>query len=129
MSFKLSVLSTEDQAYVKENANALAAARALSVKIEPVKERGRTVKAGLTSTTKTQAGYEIELQNGGNQNLQNIEIKYTLLHRKDAEKGGGSKVKTTGTLEFESLIRNSGDVQKTKTVELEKYIRKKSSGG
>ena len=63
VSFKLSILSTEDQEYIKENANVLAAANAIRLDFEIYKNEAVKVEVAGSKTTTTPAGYEIVLRN------------------------------------------------------------------
>ena len=128
-TFKLTLLSTEDQTYVTENANALIAAKAINLDFDLYKEDAVKVKSETEKTTTTPAGYEIAVRNYTKQNIDDIEIKYTIFHRKDAENGVGSIAQTKGTIHISTLYKNSEDPNKTSTVNLVRYSRQKSGGG
>ena len=131
VSFKLSILSTEDQEYIKENANVLAAANAIRLDFEIYKDKNEAVKVEVagSKTTTTPAGYEIELRNSSKKDVENVEINYTIFHRKDAENGRGSVAQTSGSLEISTIFSNSDDTNRTLPVNLIRYARQKSGGG
>ena len=129
MSFKLSALSAEDQEYIQENANALAAASAIKVQLDPYKERGETKKTGSVSTTVTKTGYDIEIRNWTGNDIADVEVQYTIFHLKAAEKGPGTVAQTTGSFDISTLFKQSDHTEKTVAVDLVRYVREKSGGG
>ena len=130
-SFKLSLLSSEDQEYVKENANALAAANAIRVDFEVYKNTDEAVKvkSADSRTTTTPAGYEIDLRNWSKKDVSSVEVDYTIFHRKDAENGPGSIAQTNGSIEIETLFSESNNMNRTDPINLVRYSRQKSGGG
>lgn len=131
ISFELSILSTADQEYIKQNANALAAANAIRLDFEIYKDKDAAVKVKTegSQTTTTPAGYEIELRNSSKKDVSNVEINYTIFHRKDAENGRGSITQTSGSLDISTVFSNSNDMNRTLPVNLIRYARQKSGGG
>ena len=130
-SFKLTILSTEDQEYIKENANALAAANAVRIDFEIYKDSDDAVKvkSADSQTTTTPAGYEIEVRNWSKKDIENVTVNYTIFHRKDAENGAGSIGQTKGTIDISTLFSESDDMNRTLPVNLVRYARQKSGGG
>ena len=131
ISFKLAVLSSADREYVKENANALAAANAIRVDFEVFKDNNEavTVKGADSKTTTTPAGYEIDLRNWSKKDIENVAVNYTIFHRKDAENGLGSVAQTTGSIDIETLFSESNNSNRTYPIDLVRYSRQKSGGG
>ncbi|MEM7383647.1 MAG: hypothetical protein AAF514_01770 [Verrucomicrobiota bacterium] len=127
--FKVSHLCEEDQAYVKENAAALAAASGLSVDFDLYKGKQTRKKSDLERTVTTPAGYEISLRNSTKTDFENLKINYTIFHRKDAENGPTSIKQTPGSLAVSSVMARGSDRIKTAPVVLERYARKPSGGG
>jgi len=128
-SFKLSLLSEGDQEYVKENANALAASKALRLDFDLYKDKAVKEKTATQKTTTTPAGYEIAVRNWSDQDIEDIEINYTIFHRKDAENGLGSITQTQGSFHISTLFKKSEDPNKTDPVDLVRYARQASGGG
>ena len=124
-------LSTADREYVKENANALAAANAIRVDFEVFKDNNEavTVKGADSKTTTTPAGYEIDLRNWSKKDIDNVAVNYTIFHRKDAENGPGSVAQTTGSIDIETLFSESNNSNRTYPIDLVRYSRQKSGGG
>ena len=80
-------------------------------------------------TTTTSAGYDIEIRNWTKKDISNIEVRYTIFHRKDAENGPGSIAQTKGTFFVSTLFAGKDDPNRTDAVNLIRYSRKKSGGG
>lgn len=129
MTFKLSLLSAKDIAYVKENGNALQAASSIRVDFDLWKDKPLTERTDTERTKTTPAGYTVDLRNWSKKDVKNVEVRYTIFHRKDAENGAGSIAQTKGTLDIPTLFASSGNPYKTKPVNLVRYSREKSGGG
>lgn len=129
LKFKLGVLSEEDAKYIKENANAVAAANAIRLDFDLWKGKAVTKRTDSERTTTTPAGYEIEVRNWTKKRISNIEVEYTIFHRKDAENGAGSITTTNGSIHISNLFAGKDDTNKTSPIDLVRYSRKKSSGG
>ena len=128
-TFKLALLCDEDQAYVKENAKALIAAKAIRLDFDLYKDKSTKVKSETSRTTTTPAGYEIEARNWTDKDIEDVEIDYTIFHRKDAENGPGSITQTTGSIQITMLFKNSADTNRTDPINLVRYSREASGGG
>jgi hypothetical protein len=129
MTFKLSLLSERDVEYVKEHGNALAAANAIRLDFDLWKGKAVTDRTDAERTTTTPAGYDIEIRNWTKKNIDNIEVRYTIFHRKDAENGAGSIGQTKGSFHVSTLFAGKDDPNRTEPVNLIRYSRKKSGGG
>ncbi len=129
MKFDLTLLSAGDIEYVKENANVLAAANAIRLDFDLYKDKAERKKTETTRTVTTPAGYEISVRNWTKKDIGDVEIKYTIFHRKDAENGPGSITTTEGSTYISTLFKNSEDVNRTEPVNLVRYSRQKSGGG
>jgi len=129
VKFKLSLLSEADAEYVKENAKIVAAARAIRVDFDLYKDKPQRVRTDAERTTTTPAGYEIAVRNWTKKDIGEIEIKYTVHHRKGAENGAGSMTTTDGSIFISTLFNNTEDVNRTDPINLVRYARQKSGGG
>ena len=129
LEFKLDLLSEEDQAYVKEEGPALAAARAIRLDFDLWKDKPVTNRGETERTVTTPAGYEIELRNWTKNDITDVEIRYTIFHRKDAENGPGSIAQTNGSMHVSTLFANSNETNRTDPISLVRYSREKAGGG
>ena len=129
MHFKMELLSADDQAYIKEQGPAIAAGKAVRVDFDLWKDKPKTSRTDISRTTTSEAGYEIELRNWTKKDVSDIEVRYTIFHRKDAENGPGSVVQKKGSYDVTTLFANSYEKTRTDPVTLTRYIRQKSGGG
>lgn len=126
LSFKLSVLSEADQAYVREEGPAIAASKAIRIDFEVWKDKAETVRTEDERTVTTPAGYEIELRNWTKRDVENVEVRYTIFHRKDAENGPGSIGQTSGSLFISTVFADSHEMNRTDPINLVRYVRQGS---
>ena len=129
LSFKMALLSEEDHTYIKEEGPALAAAKAIRLDLDVYKDKPITNRSRISRTVTTPAGYEIELRNWTKNDVEDVEIRYTIFHRKDAENGPGSIGQTKGSMFISTVFANSNDMNRTDPINLVRYSRKKSGGG
>lgn len=128
-TFKLTMLSEKDIEYVKENGNAVAAANAIRLDFDLWKGKPQTNRTESERTTTTSAGYDIEIRNWTKKDISNIEVRYTIFHRKDAENGPGSIAQTKGTFFVSTLFAGKDDPNRTDAVNLIRFSRQGSGGG
>ena len=128
-TMKLAQLCEEDVTYVKEQGPAIAAAKAIQVDFDLWKDKPETNKTKSERTVTTPAGYEIELRNMVKKDISDIEVRYTIFHRKDAENGPGSIKQSKGSFYISTLFANSDDTNRTDPVDLVRYSRQKAGGG
>lgn len=129
LHFKADILSAEDQTYVKEQGPALVASRAIRVDFDLWSGKRDTTRSENSRTTTSEAGYEIELRNWTKKDVNDIEVRYTIFHRKDAENGAGSIAQKKGSYMVSTLFANSYEATRTAPVTLVRYIRQKAGGG
>ena len=129
LTFKLSVLSEEDIAYVKKNGNALAASKSIRVDFDLWKDKPKTSRSDTERTITTPAGYTFEIRNWSKESVKNVKVRYTVFHRKDAENGSGSVAQTQGTIDIPTLFAGKDQPRKTSPINLVRYSREKSGGG
>lgn len=128
-SFKLEMLSAEDQKYVKSQEAVLKVASAIAIdmvawKGEAVTQRGETVKI-----TTTPVAYEIEVANRSDDLIKDLEVRYTIYYSKDSENGAAIERTLESSFEIEQLFAKYEDITRTDEINLEKYRRSKSGGG
>ena len=128
VNFKIDLLSAEDQKYIEENKDALAVAQNVVISMKGFKEEATTKKTDTERTTTTPVGYNIDIRNNSKKEIKNVEVRYTVFYRKDAEKGKGSVARSEGTIDIETLFGNYTDSNQTQPINLVRYIRKKSGG-
>ena len=127
--FKLEMLSADDQKYVKEQEAALKVAASVSVDMVAWKGDGVTQSGETEKITKTPAAYEITVSNRSQDEIKDIEVRYTIYYSKDSENGAASEQTLESTFEIETLFAKYEDTTKTDEIQLEKYRRSKSGGG
>lgn len=129
LHFKMDILSDEDQTYIKEEGPKLVAGKAIRIDFDLWNGERKTSRTDNSRTTTSEAGYEIELRNWTKKDVNDIEVRYTIFHRKDAENGPGSIAQTKGSYLVSTLFANSYEKTRTDPVTLTRYIRQKSGGG
>ncbi|NNC89923.1 MAG: hypothetical protein HKN82_15805 [Akkermansiaceae bacterium] len=127
--FKAEHLSEEDRKFLEENADALEASQKLNLDFDIFNGERETIRTDSERTVKTPAGYEIKILNRSKRNIDNVEVEYTIFHRKDAENGPGSIAQTSGSLDISTLFAGREDLNKTRPITLVRYSRQKSGGG
>lgn len=129
MTMKVALLSEADVTYVKEQGPAIAAAKAIHIDFDLWKDKPEKKKNDEERTVTTPAGYEIELRNRVKRDINNIEVRYTIFHRKDVENGPGSIVQSKGSFYISTLFANSDELNRTDPIDLVRYSRQKAGGG
>lgn len=100
LSFALSMLSEECQAYVKENATKVVVATALDISFEKVKEDKEKGADGVSTT------FDVTFYNRSDTTLENLEVVYTVYYSKDTLSAGvrtTAKLTETGTFDIDEL--------------------------
>jgi hypothetical protein len=129
LKFKVSHLSKEDRDFLEKNASALEASQNVRLDFDLFDGERETIRTDAERTVKQEAGYEINILNRSKQDINNVEVEYTIFHRKDAENGPGSVVQTSGALDISTLFAGKEDYNKTDPITLVRYSRQKSGGG
>ena len=82
------------------------------------------------SSTKTyNGGYRIELRNAATEMIENVEIDYVLVYRKDAIKGNGEVLTMTGSANVTTLLPNIDENIVADGIPLSSYYKKSKAGG
>lgn len=129
LNVKMSLLSEKDQEYIREKGPALAAAKAIRIDLDVYKDKPTTTRGSSTRTVTTPAGYEIELRNWTKNDVEDVEVRYTIFHRKGAENGPGSIAQTKGSMFVSTVFANTQETNRTDPINLTRYTRQKSGGG
>jgi len=121
---KLSAFCEEDQKYILDNANALAASKSLEFSF-------KEVTGGGSKKTGFDTGYDISLYNRGTSEIKDIEFKYTIYYRVGSVKKGVKTVakEHSGDLSLDSLYGTLRYTLSTSKVKLVREIVKGKAGG
>lgn len=129
LNFKVSLLSEEDQSYIRENGAALAASGATSVTLKEVEGERQTTRTDTTRTVVTPTGFYVTVKNGSDEVMENVTADYTIYYRKGSESGKGKITESTGSIDLYSIYPKKASSDQTGTVSLERYSRSKAGGG
>jgi hypothetical protein len=99
VNFNISILSEDDQAYVKDQAQALRAANALKLSFE----RYRKKDESNADARMYLGGYEIGLRNLAADPIKNVEIEYLIVYRKGSLAAGTDVQTERGSETFSEL--------------------------
>ena len=133
LHFDISLISKPDQEYVIKNAPALPVNVSLDVRFEQLRDRQDSQKSGNTRRSTYDAGYTITLNDYSGQGLQNAEVEYLLIYRKDEVSGSGGNMTVSGRKSV-SVVPNGSHKFETDTVQLVSFfqsgqVRTRSVGG
>ena len=129
--FDLSLLSQKDQEYVQKKAPTLPVNVSLDVRFEQLRDRQEADRNGRTRRTTYDGGYNITIRDFSGNGLQNAEIEYLLIYRKDEVNGSGENQTVKGRKTFSVEPNGSHEVE-TETVQLVNLFQRgqvQTSGG
>jgi hypothetical protein len=129
IKFKVSLLSEEDQTYIRENGVALAAAGATRVVLEKYENERQSSRTDITRSAITPTGYNVTVTNGSGEVMEDVSANYTIYYRKGSESGKGRLTEKTGVLDLYTIYPQKRSAGQTGTVSLERYSRSKAGGG
>lgn len=129
LHFNIDLISEKDREFVK--ANPPAANVSLDVRFDRSMDRQNSARSKNQRTASYEAGYKINLLNYTPQNLNNVEVEYLLIYRKDSVKGSPETrtVRGNGTVNIDA---NGTKEFETSTVNLESFFKRstvRQSGG
>lgn len=128
--FKVELLSEEHRDYVKSRSIELQAAGSLRMMFYETVEQTGSERDKESSTKTYNGGYRIELRNAATEMIENVEIDYVLVYRKDAIKGNGEVLTMTGSANVTTLLPNIDENIVADGIPLSSYYKKsKASGG
>lgn len=122
ISFKLDVISEEDQEYVLENSSKLAPDLSLKIRFEELRDRQGTTRSSETRTTNHESGYTIYLNSYSPSLVKEAEVEYLMIYRKDSVSGDSNDIVVKGT-DIVEIPPNSSASVETETVELVNYYK------
>ena len=132
ITFSLDLLSEDHQKFVKERSMELEAAGGLRMMFY---ENVEKVSSNRTSTTRTNnynGGYKIEIRNYLRKAIQDVEIDYIVIYRKDSTKGNGTLATKKGSKNLTALVPNYDENLVIDGIPLKSYYKAGSvsvSGG
>lgn len=104
VTFKVDLLSEENRDFVEERAMQLEAAGGLRMMFyESVEKTASTRNAG-SRTSSYNGGFKIEIRNYLRRPIQDVEVDYLVIYRKDSTQGKGSLAVKKGTSRFTALL-------------------------
>lgn len=129
INFKVSLLSDDDQTYIRENAVALATSSSTVVQVEEFKGERQSTNTEVVRSAVTPTGFNITVVNGSGEIMEDVVADYTIYYRKGAEEGKGTITESTGTMDLYTIYPKKRSSAQTGTVSLERMTRSKSGGG
>ena len=122
--FKVGLLSPEHQEYVKARAIELEAASRLRMMFYETVEKVDSNRTSDTRTSKYNGGYRIEIASRASEMIENVDVEYILVYRKDATEGRGEIMTKTGSTKISTLIPNFNTHVTADGIPLTSYYKK-----
>lgn len=129
LTFKLSLLCEEDQAYIRENSVVLTAAGNVRVEMKEYEGDRQTNRTDTTRLAVTPTGFIVTVANAAKEPLEDVTADYTIYYRKGSESGDSKLHESTGTMDLYTIYPRNRFSDRTGTVNLERFTRSKSGGG
>ena len=130
MKFKLDVLCSQDQAYVKEQAASILLGRKIDVTFQEWTGDTKTDKNGAVRSSKVDHAYDVTFEQTEDINLSTgLTMKYILFVKRGQEEGASKTEQISGSKDLSGLLDSSSYTVRTDTVEIERYRRKAAGGG
>ena len=114
MSFKISILSEEDQKYILEQAPALTAAGAIRVSFDK-----NLVRLDDDKARKYTGCYQISVENLSSESIQDVEVEYLVIYQKGSLAKGSTIVVDQGNKVISDLLPNLSDYVETSSITLQ----------
>lgn len=127
--FKVALLSEDNQKFVKARAKELEAASGLRMMFYEHVEKLSTKRSGDTRTSQYNGGFKIEIRNHARQSIEDVEIEWIAVYRKDAVNGLGSVATKRGSESISTLIPNLDENIKVDGIPLKSYRKAGSVKG
>lgn len=129
LTFKLSLLSEDDQAYIQKHSVKLATAGSVRIEMKEYEEERQKTRTDDMRSAITPTGFAVTVINDGDSPLHKVEVDYTIYFLKDSEDGDGRITEKTGTLNLYSIYPGNSYTDRSGTVSLERYSRSTTGGG
>lgn len=129
LTFKLSLLCEDDQAYIRENSVILAAAGNVRVEMKEFEGDRQTNKTDTSRLAVTPTGFIVTVANAAEEPLEDVTADYTIYYRKGSESGDAKLHESTGSMDLYTIYPRNRFSDRTGTVNLERFTRSKSGGG
>ncbi|MCF7733103.1 MAG: hypothetical protein K9N23_15545 [Akkermansiaceae bacterium] len=127
ISVALSRLKEADQAYVKEQAQILAANSSFRFKFDKFMEETASNRIGDTTTTTYHGGYRVAVSNYSSVNVEDVEVEDLVIWRKDSFEGMGDDQFVTGSHQISTIFAGSNDHFTTAGIQMQGVVKKGSS--
>ena len=121
MIFKISLLSEEDQAYVKQKAPILAAADGLRIDIDMNRKKDGKIEVGGWLCEKINHTYDIEAENSSSNDLGTVDFEYSIFIERNRRNVEARNEVVTGSHSVSSFLGNGDESFTTKQVTLENW--------
>jgi len=122
-SIELTKLSEADQEYVKTTGPELTPKVSLDLRFSKVMELSQSERTEKTRVKKYDGGYKIELRNYSTEWIDDVDVNYLVIYRKDATSGNGERLVHSGSESFEYLVPKVSREIMAMGVELENYFK------
>lgn len=123
MVVPLARLSAADQEYVKEQAANLTPAASVELHFDRVVDQTSSERDDKTRTKSFDAGYKIELRSYSSEPLENVEVDYVIVYRKDEVDGLGERLTQAGSKQIPTLAANVTEHIDATGVALENFYK------
>jgi len=121
MSFKMTLLSAQDQEYAKERAPILAAGQGLRVDTDMNRKSGTKAPAGTWICEKNHYSYDIALENTHSESIGDVEVEYSIFIERERRDVDKSIEIVTGSHSITSFLGQSEEEFTTTEVTLENW--------
>jgi hypothetical protein len=127
LTFALKVLKEEDQAFVKEHAQQLAAQSSLRFKFDKFMDETGESESGDTTVTTYNGGYRVALSSYATGSIKDVEVEHLVIWRKDSFEGMGEDQVVHGTQRLDNLIAGLTETVTINGIQMESRVKKGKS--
>lgn len=121
MSFKMSLLSTADQDYIKERAPILAAGQGLQVDTDMNRKSGTKKAAGTWLCEKNHYSFDVSIENTRPEAIDSVECDYSIFIERERRDVENQTEVITGTHTISSFLGQSDEFFTTSEATLENW--------
>lgn len=122
--FKLGLLSEEHQKFVKARAMELEAAGGLRMMFYETLEKVSSNRTSDTRTKNYNGGFRIEIRNMAREMIEDVEVEYIMVYRKDATDGLGEVATMHGSKFVSTLVPNLNEDIIADGIPIKSYYKK-----
>ena len=121
--FKITLLSDDNRQYVKDRAMELEAAGGLRMMFHETVEKLSSNRTSTTRTASYNGGFKIEIRNFATKLIDDVEVDYIMVYRKDSTKGLGEVATIKGSQQITTLVPNLDEVIVADGIPLKSYFK------